>query len=84
MRTLTLLLALVSATPALAADTAPTVTETFRMKAEEAHQGVVADARYIYAISNAEIGKYDRKTGQRVAQLHGDPKLFRHMNSCIL
>ena len=84
MRTIALLLALVSAIPALAADSAPTVTETFRMKAEEAHQGVVADARYIYAISNAEIGKYDRKTGQRVAQWHGDPKLFRHMNSCIL
>ncbi|RVT91175.1 hypothetical protein [Sphingomonas crocodyli] len=84
MRIIALAFALLSATPAIAADTPPAVTETFRMKAEEAHQGVVADKRYIYAISNAEIGKYDRKTGQRVARWQGDPKLFVHMNSCIL
>lgn len=58
--------------------------ETVRMKAEEARQGVVADARYVYAISNAEIGKYDRRTGRRVARWQGDPALFKHMNSCIL
>lgn len=58
--------------------------EVVRMPAEEANQGVVADARHVYAISNAEIGKYDRRTRQRVARWQGDPQLFKHMNSCRL
>ena len=78
--TLPLLLALATAAapPALAA------TEVTRMAAAEAHQGVVADGRYLWAISNSEIGKYDRKTGTRVALWQGDPAHFKHMNSCIL
>lgn len=59
-------------------------TEVERFKAEEAKQGVVADARYVYAISNSEIGKYDRRSGRRVGHWKGDPALFKHMNSCIL
>lgn len=59
-----------------------TATEVVRLPAEEANQGAVADARYIYAISNSEIGKYDRNSHRRVARWQGDPKLFRHMNSC--
>ncbi|NML04741.1 hypothetical protein [Sphingomonas sp. G-3-2-10] len=55
-----------------------------RMPAAEARQGVVADRRFVYAVSNAEIGKYDRATGKRIGHWQGDPKLFRHMNSCIL
>lgn len=58
--------------------------EIGRFEAAEANQGVVADARFVYAISNAEIGKYDRKTRKRIASWQGDPALFRHMNSCIL
>jgi hypothetical protein len=73
-----LALSLAAAAPSLA------VVEQVRMPAEEAKQGVVADARHVYAISNAEIGKYDRATGQRVARWQGDPQLFRHMNSCRL
>jgi hypothetical protein len=69
---------------ALGAPDPVTVTEVARFSAEEAKQGVVADDRYVYAISNAEIGKYDRRTGKRVAKWQGDPKLFKHMNSCIL
>ena len=73
----------------LAADPAPVstslaVTEVDRFEAEEARQGVVADKRYVYAISNAQIGKYDRVTRKRVALWQGDPQLFKHMNSCIL
>lgn len=59
-------------------------TEVVRLPAEEAKQGVVADARYIYAISNSEIGKYDRTSRRRVARWQGDRRLFRHMNSCRL
>lgn len=59
-------------------------TETARFKAEEAKQGIVADDRFVFAVANAEIGKYDRRTGRRVAHWQGDPAQFRHMNSCIL
>ncbi|MFD1952193.1 hypothetical protein ACFSGX_15570 [Sphingomonas arantia] len=62
----------------------PVVTEIERFRAPEARQGVVADRRHVYAISNAQIGKYDRRTKQRIGRWQGDPKLFRHMNSCIL
>jgi hypothetical protein len=70
----------------LAAATVPTLaaTEVARFKAAEARQGVVADERFVYAISNSEIGKYDRRSGQRIAIWRGDPAQFRHMNSCIL
>lgn len=60
------------------------VTEIERFPAEEARQGVVADQRHVYAISNATIGKYDRSSRKRIAQWQGDPQIFRHMNSCIL
>jgi hypothetical protein len=71
-------------------DVAPTpatlspVIEAARFRAEEARQGVVADQRHVYAISNAEIGKYDRRTHKLIAKWQGDPARFRHMNSCIL
>jgi len=71
----------------LAADAAPVTlaaNEIERFEAEEARQGVVADKRHVYAISNAQIGKYDRTTRKRIAVWEGDPKLFKHMNSCIL
>ncbi|WP_380874468.1 hypothetical protein ACFB49_48170 [Sphingomonas sp. DBB INV C78] len=62
----------------------PSATEVERFAAPEAHQGVVADKRYVYAISNSQIGKYDRRTRQRIALWQGDPRLFIHMNSCSL
>jgi hypothetical protein len=55
-----------------------------RLPAAEARQGVAADARFIYAISNFEIGKYDRNSGKKVAAWRGDSTLFIHMNSCTL
>lgn len=73
-----LLALLAAATAQLAA------AEVLRMPAEEAKQGVVADARHVYAIANSEIGKYDRKSRRRVARWQGDPERFRHMNSCRL
>lgn len=41
--------------------------ELRRIPAAEANQGVAADERYLYAIANSAIGKYEKQTGQRVA-----------------
>lgn len=76
------ILAALTATPTARASL--TATEVTRMAAAEAHQGVVADGRFLWAISNSEIGKYDRRTGKRIALWQGDAAHFRHMNSCIL
>lgn len=59
---------------ALAADDAPgrVCEEIQRIPAPEAHQGVAVDARYVYAIANKKIGKYDKKTGERVALWQAD------------
>lgn len=62
----------------------PSATELARFSAPEAHQGVVADEAHFYAVANAQIGKYDRTSGQLVASWQGDPQVFRHMNSCIM
>lgn len=62
----------------------PAAIEVRRIPAEEANQGVAVDARFVYAISNSRIGKYDRASGRRVAAWQGDPEQFRHMNSCTL
>jgi hypothetical protein len=72
---------LLAAAPAV---TLPPATEVARFAAEEARQGVVADRDHVWAISNAEIGKYDRRSHKLVGRWQGDPALFRHMNSCIL
>ncbi len=56
--------------------------ELRRIPAEEAHQGVASDARFVYAIADSKIAKYDKATGKRVALFEGDPSVFTHMNSC--
>lgn len=66
-----------TATPANAA-----AKELRRIPATEANQGVASDLRYVYAIDDGKIGKYDKATGKRVAAFEGDPKVFIHMNSC--
>lgn len=55
-----------------------------RIAAPEANQGVAAGRRVVYAISNHEIGVYDKAGGQRIDHWEGDPRHFRHMNSCTL
>jgi hypothetical protein len=62
----------------------PAATEIRRLPAEEARQGVAADRRFVYAIANSEIGKFDRRSGRKVAEWAGDPAEFIHMNSCTL
>ena len=56
--------------------------ELRRIPAPEANQGVASDDRYVYAIDDGKIGKYEKSTGKRVALFEGDPKVFIHMNSC--
>lgn len=54
-----------------AQDTVPTLapaTVVSRFIAEDARQGVAVDARFFYPMSNNRIGKYDKRTGKRVAQ----------------
>ncbi len=55
-----------------------------RIPAEEARQGAASDGRYVYAIDNNRIGKYEIASGKRVAQWSGDRALFPHMNSCTV
>ncbi|MBL9203283.1 MAG: hypothetical protein JNL39_22440 [Opitutaceae bacterium] len=46
-------------------------TEVRRFKAPEAGQGVAVDQDHFYAINNHTIGKYMKKTGERVAGWEG-------------
>jgi N-acyl-D-amino-acid deacylase len=57
------------------------VVETRALPAPEAVQAAAADAQSVYAIGSAVIGKYDRATGQHVANSTGDAK---HLNSGFL
>lgn len=68
---------------ALALTLQPAV-EVRRLPAPEARQAVVADAQNIYAISNSEIARYNRRTGERTGHWQGDPEQFIHMNSCTI
>ena len=77
--------AAVMATAAQAqAPATPVATVIARWPAEEARQGVAADARYFYANANERIGKYDKRTGRRVATWSGPRERFPHMNSCTV
>jgi len=55
-----------------------------RYKAEEARQGVAVDRRYLYAVDNSVIAKYDKKTGAKLLEWRGDPAHFPHINSCAV
>lgn len=68
--------------PALAgAAAAAAYVAAHSMPAAEANQAAAADRRFVYAIDNAVIGKYDRATGKRVARSTGEAK---HLNSGFL
>ncbi|MBL8828399.1 MAG: hypothetical protein JNM18_15565 [Planctomycetaceae bacterium] len=51
---------------------------TREVPAPEAVQAAAADDKFLYAINNTQVAKYDRVTGQRVAVSHGAAK---HLNS---
>lgn len=58
--------------------------EVLRWPTAEATQGAVADRRHVYAIGNNAIGKYDKRTGRRIAAWTGPRALFPHINSCAV
>lgn len=78
------LLAAQAAEPAPPAPLLAPAVELRRIAAAEASQGVAADERHVFAIANSAIGKYDRRTGRKLAEWKGDPEQFIHMNSCTL
>jgi endonuclease/exonuclease/phosphatase family metal-dependent hydrolase len=51
------------------------------LDAPEAFQAAAADEHHIYAIASTKVAKYDRKTGQRLAESTGDAQ---HLNSGFL
>ncbi|MBC8065841.1 MAG: hypothetical protein H7Y17_13495 [Chlorobia bacterium] len=82
---------LLSQTPSASALPAPTVPlEEARkvirsFKAEEAQQGVAVDDQHVYVIGNSVIGKYDRKSGIRVARFEGGKDgALAHMNGGVV
>lgn len=53
--------------------------------AAEAGQGAAADAAYFYAIVNTRIGKYSRRSGERIAGWDGgEDGPLQHINSCYV
>lgn len=52
----------------LSADEPPRIKgkEIFHFHAEEAVQGTAVDENFVYVIADAEIGKYDKKTGKKI------------------
>ena len=52
--------------------------QTEALPATEANQAAAADEQYVYAIDSALIGKYDRKSRQKLAVSTGEAK---HLNS---
>lgn len=69
---------------AAAIATQPAAIEIRRLPAAEAHQGIVADARSVYAVDNSQVARYDKSSGRREALWQGDPARFKHLNSCIV
>lgn len=55
-----------------------------RIPAPEADQGAALSNTHIYAVDNSVIGKYDLKTGAKVAVYEDKERLLRHMNSCLI
>lgn len=58
--------------------------QTLRRYASNARQGVAVGPSDIYAVSNWELVRYDKKTGEKRAQWTGDKARFPHINSCAL
>ena len=80
---LALVLAIMAAAPVAAQTPQLKATEIARFPAKEAGQGVAVDAHYFYAVVNRAIGKYDKKSGLRVAGWRDlQDGAFIHLNSC--
>jgi len=83
--TLLALLALVICAASQADSPTRSLQELRRFKAAEARQAVAVDAHHFYAIGNRAIGKYDKRTGERVGgYLEPDGGGIHHLNSGIV
>lgn len=59
--------------------------EIKRFEAAEARQAVAVDAGYFYAIGNRSIGKYDKRSGERLAGYAGRKGgAIHHLNSGVV
>ncbi|CAN5238887.1 hypothetical protein BH11PSE2_BH11PSE2_03130 [soil metagenome] len=76
--------ALVLAVVATAIASGPAATPIRRYADTHASQGVAVDARFIYAVSNSSIVKFDKASGRQVAAWKGDPERYPHINSCAV
>ncbi len=66
--------------PSHSADAGPFWKSTGVMPAAEAHQAVAADEKYVYAVTNTLVAKYDRTSGERIVVSSGDTPV-KHLNS---
>lgn len=66
------------------AQTPPAAPVAYRIEAAEARQGVASDGIHVYAIDNNTIAKYRIADGTKLAEWHGEPDLFPHINSCTV
>lgn len=55
--------------------------QTGMLSAPEAHQAAASDEKFVYAITNTLVAKYDRQSGERLAASTGEAK---HLNSGFL
>lgn len=63
----------------------PPVEPAREFAAPEARQAVAVDDRHFYVIGNHEIGKYDKRTGERVASWQGPADgPITHLNSGVV
>ena len=64
----------------------PTLEQIGEFAVPEANQGIGVDDKHFYAIDNATIAKYDKKTGKLVKKWSGDPKKgpLIHLDSAML
>ena len=72
------------AAPAPPADAPARRAETVRRYASNARQGVAVGPRDLYAVSNWQLVRYDKKTGEKRAEWTGDKARFPHINSCAV
>ena len=73
-------------TVAFTAHAQPKLEQIGEFPVPEANQGIGVDDRHFYAIDNAAIAKYDKKTGKLVKKWSGDPKKgpIYHLDSAMV
>jgi len=81
-----LVLALVVALQAAPAPVSPPLAgfETARRYASNASQGVAVGPHDLYAVSNFNIVRLDKKTGEKRGEWTGERSRFPHINSCAV